>query len=99
MIDFHTDQEQLNSLRQKIQLSTTTDERARYLRRFESLIDKVDAQIHAEKRGEKRGEIRGKQLKALEIATSLLDILDDDTIALKTGLSFDEVVQLRREHS
>ena len=99
MREFPPVQEQLNSLRQKIQLSTTTDEQARYLRLYESLIDKVYAQIHAEKRGEIRGEIRGKQIKALEIATSLLDILDDDTIALKTGLSFDEVVQLRREHS
>ena len=95
---------EINEAREElIRLSANPTERALYERRFESLIDKVDAQIHAEKRGEKRGEIRGeirgKQIKALEIATSLLDILDDDTIALKTGLSFDEVVQLRREHS
>ncbi len=35
---------------------------------------------------------RGKR----EVAIALLDILDDETIALKTGLSIEEVRQLRK---
>ena len=37
----------------------------------------------------------GTGQKALEIAKNLLDILDDETISQRTGLSFDEVKQLR----
>ena len=33
--------------------------------------------------------------KAIEIAKNLLDILDNDTIALKTGLELEEVIKLR----
>jgi len=36
---------------------------------------------------------RGKR----EVAIALLDILDDETIALKTGLSIQEVCELRRK--
>ena len=34
--------------------------------------------------------------KALEIANNLLDVFDDETIALKTGLSVEEVKVLRK---
>ena len=47
---------------------------------------------------EQRGEQRGEQKKAIEIAIALLDVLDDVTIALKTGLSQDEVAKLRKEN-
>lgn len=47
---------------------------------------------------EQRGEQRGEQKKAIEIAIALLDVLDDVTIALKTGLSQDEVTKLREEN-
>ncbi len=40
----------------------------------------------------------GEQKKALEIAIDLLDVLDDKTIALKTGFSEDEIKKLRIEH-
>jgi predicted transposase/invertase (TIGR01784 family) len=42
----------------------------------------------AEKKAEKR--------KALEIAKNLLDVLDTETIAFKTGLNIQEVVELKR---
>lgn len=38
---------------------------------------------------------KGKRDKAFEIAHNLLDVLDDATIALKTGLSETDVRQLR----
>jgi predicted transposase/invertase (TIGR01784 family) len=41
------------------------------------------------------GEAKGKAEERLKIAKSLLDILDDDTIAAKTGLRLDEINKLR----
>jgi flagellar biosynthesis/type III secretory pathway protein FliH len=38
---------------------------------------------------------RGAKNKAIAIARNLLDVLDDATIALKTGLTAEEVRQLR----
>jgi transcription initiation factor IIE alpha subunit len=35
--------------------------------------------------------------KAMEIAKNLMDILDDETIALKTGLSLEEVKKIREK--
>ena len=55
-----------------------------------------------EQRGEQRGRMLGEQIgerkKAIEIAIALLDVLDDVTIALKTGLSQEEVTKLRKEN-
>jgi predicted transposase/invertase (TIGR01784 family) len=51
------------------------------------------------KRGKKEGIIegieQGKLKRNLEIAKNLLDVLDNETIALKTGLSVEEVERLR----
>jgi len=57
------------------------------------LLDKYEKR--GERRGERRGEQRGKHIKALEIATQLLDVLDIATIAVKTGLTEDEVRHLQ----
>ncbi len=40
----------------------------------------------------------GKREGKIEIAKNLLDILDDETIALKTGLEVEEVRQLRERN-
>ena len=45
------------------------------------------ARAEGEARGEARGEVKSQTI----IARNLLDILDDETIAQKTGLSMDEV--------
>ncbi len=37
----------------------------------------------------------GEKNKAIEIAKNLLDILDDETISIKTGLTIEEVKRLR----
>ncbi|MGL4798931.1 MAG: Rpn family recombination-promoting nuclease/putative transposase [Cellulosilyticaceae bacterium] len=44
--------------------------------------------------GLERGKIEGK----LEVARALLDILDDETIAMKTGLGLEQVKELRSEY-
>lgn len=44
-------------------------------------------------------EEQAKKEKAIEIANNLLDVLDNETIALKTGLSIEEVKSLREENT
>lgn len=49
----------------------------------------------AEKKGRDAGREEGAQAKALEVARNLPDVLDDATIAAKTGLNAAQVKQLR----
>ena len=44
---------------------------------------------------EAKGFEKGKKEEKIDIAKKLLDILDDETISLKTGLTKDEVKELR----
>ena len=46
-------------------------------------------------KGLKEGRKEGEKRKAIEIAKSLLDVLDIETISLKTGLSVDEINKLK----
>jgi len=50
------------------------------------------------KTAEEKGIKQGENIKALEIAKSLLDILDNETIAIKTGLTVEEIQKLRQEN-
>ena len=43
----------------------------------------------------KSGIEKGKQQQKVDIAIALLDVLDNETIALKTGLSVTEVLALK----
>jgi len=76
-----------------IRLSGDKEERARYEKRRESLLNKVSALKNAKEKGIQQGARKEK----IEIAKNLLDILDNDTISLKTGLSVEEVQELRQE--
>ncbi|NMF05028.1 Rpn family recombination-promoting nuclease/putative transposase [Clostridium beijerinckii] len=49
----------------------------------------------AEEKGIKKGREEGEKKKAFEIAKNLLDVLDNETIAIKTGLTIDEIEKLR----
>ncbi len=53
------------------------------------------AKEEAEKKGMEKGFEQGIKQRNLEIAKSLLDILDVEIIALKTGLSVTEVQRLK----
>ena len=44
-----------------------------------------------------QGKQEGERSKAMQIALNLLDLLDDTTIALKTGLTLDEVKALKKD--
>jgi len=46
-------------------------------------------------KGMEKGLEKGMEQKSIEIAKNLLDILDDETIAFKTGLSIDLIASLR----
>jgi predicted transposase/invertase (TIGR01784 family) len=46
-------------------------------------------------KGIEQGIEQGEQNKAIEIAKNLLDVLDNETISLKTGLDIDTIEQLR----
>lgn len=43
------------------------------------------------------GVEKGIEQAKLEVASALLDVLEDDMIALKTGLSIDQVRNLRKQ--
>ena len=51
------------------------------------------------KKGREEGKKEGRDETRRELARNLLNILDDETIASKTGLSVDDVVALRITHS
>ncbi len=59
----------------------------KYYRDMKNVID--TAAMEAMQEGIELGKQKGGQAKALEIARNLLDVLDDATIAAKTGLSIE----------
>ena len=61
--------------------------------RFAELFS-YDNELRAE--GEATGFEKGERAEKVKIATNLLSVLDDATIAANTGLSVEEVQELRR---
>ncbi|SDP77640.1 hypothetical protein [Clostridium gasigenes] len=76
-------------------MSNDDKEREIYDMRSKILKDKISELNGAEKRGEERGEKRGEEKKAMQIAKNLLDVLDNETIALKTALTIEAIESLR----
>ena len=72
-------------------LSMDEKERALYFIREKSIRDEISALANAEEKGMERGIKKGERNKAIEIAKSLLDVLDIETISIKTGLSIKEI--------
>ena len=70
-----------------------------YNLREKSFYDKVSALSNAEEKGREAGLIEGREEGKLQerinIAKQLLDVLDNETIALKTGLTVEEIQSLR----
>ena len=67
--------------------------------RSKILKDKISALNEAERKGIeqgiKKGIEQGKKQRTIELAKNFLDILDNETISMKTGLTIDEVEALR----
>ena len=80
-----------------VRLSGNDKERERYEKRFESLLEQNSLLANAERKGLEKGLQRGIKEGRLEIAKNLLDILDDKTISNKTGLSLEEIKELRNK--
>ena len=57
-------------------------------------VDQIREKYYTQK-GEEKGIKKGEKKKTIEIARNLLDILDNETISLKTGLSIADVEKLR----
>ena len=72
-------------------LSMDEKERALYFIREKSIRDEISALANAEEKGMEIGIKKGERNKAIEIAKSLLDVLEIETISIKTGLSIKEI--------
>lgn len=72
-------------------LSKDDKARAAYEAREAELHDQMTRIKSAREEGREEGSAQ----KALEIAKNLLDILDAETIALKTGLSVEQIKELK----
>lgn len=66
------------------------------LKVYRDLVNSIDtARNEGEKKGLKKGIEQGIEQGKIEIAKNLLDILDNETIVLKTGLSIETIEKLR----
>ncbi|CAA6825662.1 MAG: Unknown protein [uncultured Sulfurovum sp.] len=70
-------------------------EQDKYHKNLKTYRDLVNSLDTAHEEGVVKGKIEGKLEEKIEIARNLLDILDIETIALKTGLSLEEVQSLK----
>ena len=88
-----------------VRISNDKEQREIYEMRSKILKDKVSALNEAErkgiekgiKKGIKQGIEKGIKQRTVELAENLLDVLDNETISLKTGLTVDEIEQLRHK--
>lgn len=76
-------------------LSRDKSEIELYNLREKAFYDEISALAASEEKGIKKGIEQGEKNKSIEIAKNLLDILDNETISLKTGLSIVEIEKLR----
>ena len=78
-----------------IRMSNDSTQRELYDMRANSLRDKISELNAAERKGIEKGIEKGKKEEKIAIARNLLDVLDNETIALKTGLTILDVEKLR----
>lgn len=78
-----------------IRMSNDSTQRQLYDMRTNSLRDKISELNAVERKGREEGRKEGREEEKLAIARNLLDILDNETIALKTGLTITDVEKLR----
>ena len=76
-------------------LSQSKEDRELYFLREKSIRDEISALSKAKEEGIEQGMQKGAKEEKILIAKNLLDILDNNTISEKTGLSLEEVRQLR----
>ena len=79
------------------QLGSFDEIRRYYEAREIAIHDEITRITGARAEGRAEGKVEGEREKSLQIAKSLLDILDDRIIAEKTGLSLEDVSRLRTQ--
>ncbi len=93
-------EEELKHLREVLNLMSAVTEDDRWKQAYNTGEGKVknmcEVAERLHRRGLEEGLAEGCRIKALEIARSLLDVLDIATIAEKTGLSQEEVMGLKQ---
>ncbi len=77
-----------------VRLSNDDTQRALYEAREKANKDRTSALEQSRREGEEKGE----KNKAFEIAKNLLDVLDLETISLKTGLTLEEIENIKNEN-
>lgn len=82
---------------ERITMSNDKEQREIYEMRSKILKDKVSALNEAERKGIEQGIKKGIRQRTIELAKNLLDVLDNETIALKTGLTIEEINELRNK--
>ena len=81
-----------------VRLSGNDKERERYEKRFESLLEQNSLLANAERKGLQKGIQKGRKEGIIEIAKNAIDNnLDDSTIQIITGLSLEEIKELRNK--
>jgi hypothetical protein len=65
------------------------------LKEYDEIMALKTAEKKGEKRGIKKGLKEGEKKAKIEIAKNLLDVLDDETISIKTGLDIETIKSLR----
>ncbi|MGL5066201.1 MAG: hypothetical protein ACRC6T_00030 [Sarcina sp.] len=71
------------------------EEKVIYDMRQKAVHDEANALYSAREQGIEQGKEQGKEEAMIEVAKNILDVLDDETISIKTGLSIVEVRKLR----
>ena len=83
-----------------VKMSNDSEQRQIYEMRAKILKDKISALNEAERKGIEKGSSQGRaegeRNMAIQIAKNLLDVLDNEMIAKKTGLTGEEVEDLRK---
>jgi predicted transposase/invertase (TIGR01784 family) len=77
-------------------LSLDKKARMTYEQRQKALKDKISMLSGAMEEGIQQGIQQGIKQEKIVIAKNLLDVLNDETISLKTGLTIEEVNKLRK---
>ncbi len=77
------------------------EERQVYEIRMQAMIDQeskiASAREIAREEGREEGREKGRQEGILQVARNFLDLLDDEAVAARTGLSLDTIKTLRKE--
>lgn len=76
----------------------TPEELLEYEESLKIYRDNINVIETAKEEGREEGREEGEKNKSLEIAKNLLDVLDDETISIKTGLIIEEVKELRDKY-